>query len=172
MKTQVFVRGRCIGKRATPYGDKLAGGFTDQQQKTITIEQPLSDAATAGPLRRIEETVLLAALAAITGSAYQHPDALAAAVVEVVRHEVAAVHVLLGLLADFGPFLDGGAQDVARCVVREPEVLLETLALCPLPGPGRSEQNQVQLRQSRHPAARVTSGSPRNSSSSAGLPAA
>jgi hypothetical protein len=29
----VFVRGRCIGKRATPYGDKLAGGFTDQQKE-------------------------------------------------------------------------------------------------------------------------------------------
>jgi hypothetical protein len=27
------VRGRCIGKHATPYGDKLAGGFTDQQKE-------------------------------------------------------------------------------------------------------------------------------------------
>ena len=26
LQTQVFVRGRCIGKRATPYADKLAGG--------------------------------------------------------------------------------------------------------------------------------------------------
>jgi len=33
LQTQVFVRGRCIGKRATPYGDKLAGGFTDQQKE-------------------------------------------------------------------------------------------------------------------------------------------
>ena len=33
LQTQVFVRGRCIGKRASPYGDKLAGGFTDQQKE-------------------------------------------------------------------------------------------------------------------------------------------
>ena len=33
LQTQVFVRGRCIGKRATPYADKLAGGFTDQQKE-------------------------------------------------------------------------------------------------------------------------------------------
>jgi len=33
LQTQVFVRGRCIGKRATPYGDKLADGFTDQQKE-------------------------------------------------------------------------------------------------------------------------------------------
>jgi hypothetical protein len=33
LQTQVFVRGRCIGKHATPYGDKLAGGFTDQQKE-------------------------------------------------------------------------------------------------------------------------------------------
>jgi hypothetical protein len=33
LQTQVFVRGRCIGKRANPYGDKLAGGFTDQQKE-------------------------------------------------------------------------------------------------------------------------------------------
>jgi hypothetical protein len=33
LQTQVFVRGRCIGKHATPYGDKLASGFTDQQKE-------------------------------------------------------------------------------------------------------------------------------------------
>jgi len=33
LQTQIFVRGRCIGKHATPYGDKLAGGFTDQQKE-------------------------------------------------------------------------------------------------------------------------------------------
>src|SRR6476646_8808857 len=32
-QTQVFGRALCIGKRATPYGDKLAGGFTDQQKE-------------------------------------------------------------------------------------------------------------------------------------------
>jgi hypothetical protein len=33
LQTQVFVRGRCIGKRATSYSDKSAGGFTDQQKE-------------------------------------------------------------------------------------------------------------------------------------------
>lgn len=40
LQTQVFVRGRCIGKRATPYGDKVAeGGFTDQQKEQILRDQ-------------------------------------------------------------------------------------------------------------------------------------
>ncbi|HUJ94500.1 MAG TPA: hypothetical protein VLW84_04475 [Terriglobales bacterium] len=32
LQTQVFVRGRCIGKRATSYADKVVG-FTDQQKE-------------------------------------------------------------------------------------------------------------------------------------------
>jgi hypothetical protein len=40
LQTQVFVRGRCIGKRATPYGEKAAqGGFTDQQKEQILRDQ-------------------------------------------------------------------------------------------------------------------------------------
>src|ERR1700737_1129316 len=39
LQTQVFVRGRCIGKRATPYGDRLAGGFTDQQKEHVLRDQ-------------------------------------------------------------------------------------------------------------------------------------
>jgi hypothetical protein len=40
LQTQVFVRGRCIGKRATSYAEKLAGGgFTDQQKEQILREQ-------------------------------------------------------------------------------------------------------------------------------------
>src|ERR1700722_11816183 len=34
LQTQVFVRGRCIGKRATSYSDQAAeSGFTDQQKE-------------------------------------------------------------------------------------------------------------------------------------------
>jgi hypothetical protein len=34
LQTQVFVRGRCIGKRATSYAEKLSpGGFNDQQKE-------------------------------------------------------------------------------------------------------------------------------------------
>jgi hypothetical protein len=39
LQTQVFVRGRCVGKRATSYADKLAGGFTDQQKELILRDQ-------------------------------------------------------------------------------------------------------------------------------------
>ena len=40
LQTQVFVRGRCIGKRATSYADKAAqGGFTDQQKGQVLRDQ-------------------------------------------------------------------------------------------------------------------------------------
>ncbi len=40
LQTQVFVRGRCIGKRATPYADKAAeSGFTDQQKEQVLRDQ-------------------------------------------------------------------------------------------------------------------------------------
>src|SRR5262249_48601355 len=40
LQTQVFVRGRCIGKRATSYPDKLAGGgVADQQKEQILRDQ-------------------------------------------------------------------------------------------------------------------------------------
>src|SRR5262245_54564389 len=84
-----------------------------------------------------------------------------------VRDQIAAVHVLLGLPADLGSLLDRGAQDVARRVVGQPEVLLKALPLGSLAAPRRPEQDQIQLGQARHPAARVTSGSPRSCASSA-----
>ena len=40
LQTQVFVRGRCIGKRAISYAEKLAaGGFTDQHKEQILRDQ-------------------------------------------------------------------------------------------------------------------------------------
>jgi hypothetical protein len=40
LQTQVFVRGRCIGKRAISYADKAASSeFTDQQKEQILREQ-------------------------------------------------------------------------------------------------------------------------------------
>ncbi len=40
LQTQVFVRGRCIGKRATSYADKAAdSGFTDHQKEQILRDQ-------------------------------------------------------------------------------------------------------------------------------------
>jgi hypothetical protein len=40
LQTQVFVRGRCIGKRATPYADQAQSPeFTDQKKEQILREQ-------------------------------------------------------------------------------------------------------------------------------------
>jgi hypothetical protein len=40
LQTQVFVRGRCIGKRATSYADKAKeNGFTDQSKEQVLREQ-------------------------------------------------------------------------------------------------------------------------------------
>jgi hypothetical protein len=40
LQTQVFVRGRCIGKRATSYAEKAAdAAFTDQQKEQILRDQ-------------------------------------------------------------------------------------------------------------------------------------
>jgi len=40
LQTQVFVRGRCIGKRATSYAERLSqGGFTDQQKEQLLRDQ-------------------------------------------------------------------------------------------------------------------------------------
>lgn len=39
LQTQVFVRGRCVGKRAASYADKVSGGFTDQQKEQLLRDQ-------------------------------------------------------------------------------------------------------------------------------------
>ena len=40
LQTQVFVRGRCVGKRAVSYSDKAAeSGFTDQQKEQVLRDQ-------------------------------------------------------------------------------------------------------------------------------------
>ena len=40
LQTQVFVRGRCIGKRATSYTEHIAqGNFTDQQKEQLLRDQ-------------------------------------------------------------------------------------------------------------------------------------
>ena len=39
LQTQVFVRGRCVGKRATSYADQAREGFTDPQKEQTLREQ-------------------------------------------------------------------------------------------------------------------------------------
>src|SRR3954451_1446259 len=64
---------------------------------------------------------------------------------DLVGDQVAAVHVLLGLLAEVRAVLDGLAQHVARGDVGEREVLLEALGLGALARAGRAEQDEVEL---------------------------
>jgi len=55
LQTQVFVRGRCIGKKATSYAEQIArGNFSDQQKEQILRDQhrQLLDAIREG---RVEE---------------------------------------------------------------------------------------------------------------------
>ena len=56
LQTQVFVRGRCIGKRATPYADQAhSPGFTDQNKEHILREQHrlVLDAIREGRLEQV-----------------------------------------------------------------------------------------------------------------------
>ncbi len=39
LQTQVFVRGRCIGKRATPYSDAVGDGFGDPEKEQVLRDQ-------------------------------------------------------------------------------------------------------------------------------------
>ena len=64
---------------------------------------------------------------------------------QLVGHEVAAVHVLLGLPAELRLVLHRLAQDVAGREVGKVEVVDQPLGLGALPGPGRAEQDEVQL---------------------------
>jgi hypothetical protein len=59
LQTQVFVRGRCIGKRATPYGATAAeGGFSDQQKEQVLRDQHrlVLDAVRDGRLDTVIDT--------------------------------------------------------------------------------------------------------------------
>ena len=56
LQTQVFVRGRCIGKRATPYAEQARSpGFTDQKKEEILREQHrvVLDAIRNGQLEQV-----------------------------------------------------------------------------------------------------------------------
>lgn len=56
LQTQVFVKGRCIGKRATPYADQAKSpDFTDQRKEAILREQHrlVLDAIREGRLEQV-----------------------------------------------------------------------------------------------------------------------
>ena len=56
LQTQVFVRGRCIGKRATPYAEQAKSpDFTDQKKEHILREQHrlVLDAVRGGRLEQV-----------------------------------------------------------------------------------------------------------------------
>jgi hypothetical protein len=59
LQTQVFVRGRCIGKRATPYADQAkSSDFTDQRKEHILREQHrlVLEAIREGRLQEVFDT--------------------------------------------------------------------------------------------------------------------
>jgi hypothetical protein len=59
LQTQVFVRGRCIGKRATPYADQAKSpDFTDQRKEHILREQHrlVLEAIREGRLQEVFDT--------------------------------------------------------------------------------------------------------------------
>ncbi len=62
-----------------------------------------------------------------------------------VGHELAGVHVALGLAPELGALGDLRAQDVAGGDVRQPEVVAQAIGLGALSGARRAEQDQVQL---------------------------
>lgn len=68
LQTQVFVRGRCVGKRAISYADKAAeSGFTDQQKEQILRDQHrlVLDSIRDGRLDNVLDSFAPESLAAI-----------------------------------------------------------------------------------------------------------
>ena len=64
---------------------------------------------------------------------------------DLVGHQVAVVHVLLGLLAELGPVLDRLAQDVSGGDVGQLEVLLQALGLSSLARARRAKKDEIEL---------------------------
>ena len=69
-----------------------------------------------------------------------HPDG------DLVRDQVAGVHVRLGLLAQLGALADVGAEEVARGDVRDRQVLGKVRSLRSLAGTGRSDEDDSHQR--------------------------
>jgi hypothetical protein len=65
---------------------------------------------------------------------------------EVVRHELALVHVGLGLAAEVGLLGHVLTQQVARGDVGQVEVIAQACGLGAFAGPGRTEEDEVQFR--------------------------
>ena len=59
-----------------------------------------------------------------------------------VRHQIAALDVLPGPQPERCPGLHGVAQHVPRSDDRDPEMPAQPGRLCPLPGPGGSQEQQ------------------------------
>ena len=62
---------------------------------------------------------------------------------QLVRDELALIHVFLGLLAELGAVLDVGSQHVSGGDERKPKVDSEPIGLRSLPCSRRTEQDQV-----------------------------
>src|SRR3954449_5998774 len=85
-----------------------------------------------------------------------HPDR------DLVGHEIAGVHELLGLLAELRALADVRAEDVTGRDLRDPEVGGDELGLRPLSRSGGPDEDQT------HHCAATSGGSPRSCAASAG----
>jgi hypothetical protein len=71
LQTQVFVRGRCVGKKATSYGGKTSGGQTSGSQ---TSEAQIGDAQKEQLLREQHRLVLDAIREGKLDNVLDHPE--------------------------------------------------------------------------------------------------
>src|ERR1041385_3508597 len=107
------------------------------------------------PIHRLQHLVQRGGLGHRAREAVEEDAALGVGLVEaaldhlqrrVVRHQVAALQILVHLLAQRGLRLDLGAEQVPRRDLRDAEVLRQERGLRTLAAPGRAEQGHVQRR--------------------------
>jgi hypothetical protein len=128
--------------------DHLVVADLDQQhrgeQPSAAVERALEHLGLADRAREAVEQEAVVGLAGVE-PLLDHPAD------KVVGHELALVDVLLRFAAELRFRLDRGAQDDPGRVVGQAEVGNEALCLGALTGPGRTEQDQVQLAHLRKP---------------------
>ena len=122
-----------------PADDLLVGGL-DQEDRGESPAAPLEGVLEhLGLADRAGEAVQQEAVVGLVHLGHHH---LAD---ELVRHQLAVVHVGLGLLAERGLVLHGLPEDVAGGEIGQVEVGHEALGLCALSGPRGPDEDEVQL---------------------------
>src|SRR3954468_19076618 len=128
----------------------------DDVERRTTIEQQVVERLRLRdvPWEAVEQETLAGVVLLEPGD--DHPDR------DLVGHEVAGVHDLLGLLAELRALADVRAEDVTGRDLRDPEVGGDELGLRPLSRSGGPDEDQT------HHCAATSGGSPRSCAASAG----